>query len=87
METRYGKRQRRWPDDHENEWKSAVESRRGWEASLGLARHLGARGGSQESMGVSSAKTHSSRDMEPEEDTSCSQAGNPVEKEGYQQNF
>ena len=32
-------------------------------------------GASQESMGVTFAETHSSGDMEPEEATSCSQAG------------
>ena len=37
------------------------------------------RGGSQESMEVTLAESHSTGDMEPEEATSCSQAGTPVE--------
>ena len=38
------------------------------------------KGGAQESMGVTLAVTHSIGDMEPEEATSCSQAGTPVEQ-------
>ena len=38
------------------------------------------KGGTQESMGVTLAVTHSIGDMEPEEATSCSQAGTPVEQ-------
>ena len=38
------------------------------------------KGGTQESMGVTLAVTHSIGDMEPEEATSCSQAGTPVEE-------
>ena len=35
--------------------------------------------GSQGSMGVTFAETHSSEDMETEEATSCNQAGSPLE--------
>ena len=38
------------------------------------------KGGAQESMGVSLAVTHSIWDMEPEEATSCNQAGTPMEQ-------
>ena len=38
------------------------------------------KGGAQESMGVTLAVTHYIGDMEPEEATSCSQAGTPVEQ-------
>ena len=34
----------------------------------------------QESMGVTLVVTHCIKDMEPEEATSCSQAGTPVER-------
>ena len=37
------------------------------------------KGGTQESMGVTLAVTHSIGDMEPEEATSCSQVETPVE--------
>jgi hypothetical protein len=37
-------------------------------------------GGTQESMVVNLAVTHGIEDMEPEEATSCSQAGTPVEQ-------
>ena len=37
------------------------------------------KGGTQESMGVTLAVTHSIGDMEHEEVTSCSQAGTPLE--------
>jgi hypothetical protein len=40
--------------------------------------------GTQESMGVTWAVTHNIGDMEPEEATSCSQAGVPVELLGHQ---
>ena len=36
--------------------------------------------GSHESIGVPLTETHSSEDMEPEEATSCSKAGTPVEQ-------
>ena len=38
------------------------------------------KGGAQESMGCDLAVTHYTGDMEPEEATSCSQAGAPVEQ-------
>ena len=79
---RYREGQERWPDGHENEWKSAT----GGEICKGRGRgHLEAvpktwdRGGSQESMGVALAKTHGIGDMEPEKPSFCSQAGTPVE--------
>jgi hypothetical protein len=35
-------------------------------------------------MGVTLAETHSSEDMEPDEATTYSQAGSPVEQKGHQ---
>ena len=49
------------------------ENRNQWEASLGLGDTWD-RGGSQESMGVTLAETHSSGNIEPEEAISYSQA-------------
>jgi hypothetical protein len=43
--------------------------------------------GSQESVGVTLANSHSSGDMEPKEAISCSQAGIPVGTPKYPQNF
>ena len=40
--------------------------------------------GTQESMGVTLAVTHSIGDMEPEEASSCNHAGTPVEQKGHQ---
>ena len=42
------------------------------------------KGGTQESMGVTLAVTHSIGDMEPEEATSFSQAATPVERQRHQ---
>jgi hypothetical protein len=57
-----------------------------WGESLACARDLGW-GGSQKSMWVMLAETHSSGDMEPEEDIYCSQAGSwnrtPTHSENY----
>ena len=55
-----------------------------WGAFLGCTRDLGLGEASQEAIGVTSAESHSSKDMEPEETTSCSQAGPPVEGKGHQ---
>jgi hypothetical protein len=38
-------------------------------------------------MRVTLAVTHSLGDMEPEEDTSCSQVGTPVERQGHQPTY
>ena len=77
---RCGEGQERWLDGHENEWKSATD--RGEEVGGHLQDETETwdKGGTQESMGVTLAVTHSIGDMEPEEATSCSQAGTPVEQ-------
>jgi hypothetical protein len=73
--------QERWSDDHENEWKSATD----------MGEKLGGghledktetwdREDARESIGVTLDEIHSSGGMEPEEATSCSQAGTPVER-------
>jgi hypothetical protein len=66
-------RDRRWPESHENEWKFAafkVLGRWGWR-DLKDMPETQVREGSQESMEVTLAETHSNENMEPEEDTSC----------------
>jgi hypothetical protein len=76
---RCGEGQERGPDSHENEWKSATA---GGEK---VGRHPQDeiepwdKGDTQKSMEVTLAGTHSIGDTEPEEATSCSQAGTPVE--------
>jgi hypothetical protein len=57
-----GKGQERWPDGHDNEWKSAAGGGRGHLEGLPETWN----GGSQESVGVTLAETLSSGDMEPE---------------------
>ena len=64
----------RWPDGHENEWKSATDRGGG---GGGLVQDETDKGGTQESMGVSLAMTLSTRDMKSEEATSFSQAETP----------
>jgi len=58
------------------------------DSNLQLARGGGAetwiKGGSQESIGLILAETHSTGDVEPEEVTSCSQAWTPVEQFTHQ---
>ena len=67
-------------EGQENEWKSA--DGKGWEGGWYLEDMLETweGGGSQESMEIILAETHSSGDMEPEEATSQSQAGTPLEQ-------
>ena len=72
--------QKRWLDGHENEWKYSSD-----QGEMVQAGHLQDKteawnkGGTQESMGVTLAVTYNIGNMEPEEATSCSQAGTPVE--------
>jgi hypothetical protein len=64
-------------DVHESEWKSATYRGGG---HLKNVAETWDRAGTQESMGVTLAVTHSIGDMEPEEATSCSQAGTTMEQ-------
>lgn len=65
----------------EKEWESAAGRGRKWVESWGPETWDG--GGFQESVDMTLAKTHSSGDMEPEEATSYTQAGTPVEEWGH----
>ena len=56
----------------------------GYVASPERDRETWDKGGTQESNRVFLAVTHYSMDIEPEETSSCSQAGTPMEPYGYQ---
>jgi hypothetical protein len=64
----------KWLEGHENEWKSTSDSGKDV-GNVSRMSDLGYRGHP-----VTLAAIHYIRDMEPEEDTSCSQTGIPVEK-------
>ena len=59
---------------------SAIGEGSGFEEHLKQVPDTWGRGGYQESVGVTLAVTHSIKNMEPEEATSYSQAGTPVEQ-------
>lgn len=72
VQVRCGEGQERWPDKHENEWKSATGR---WEGRGHLQDKTETwdKGGTQESMRVTLAMTHSIGDMGPEKTTSYNQ--------------
>ena len=76
---RCSERQKRWPDVHENEWKSATDDGQGSRGHLQDETETWDKGGAQESMWVTLAVTHYIWDMEPEEATSCCHARSPME--------
>ena len=67
-----------WPKGHENKWKSAND---GGGGHLQDVTKTWDKGGTQESMAVTLAVTHSigDGDIESEEATACRQSGTPVE--------
>jgi hypothetical protein len=72
------KRQEKGPEGQENEWKSEAS----WSTFFlggSLDPETWDGGGSQESIRMTLAGMLNSGDIEPEEATSCSQAGHPVE--------
>lgn len=71
-------RQEREAEGQENEWKSEAGGGGGLGEHLEDLPDLGW-GGSQESMGIAFAETHSSEVMEADKATFCSQEGLPVE--------
>ena len=76
-----GEGQERGLEGHGNEGKSATDGGgHVGEGHLQGEMETWDKGGAQESMGCDLAVTHYTGDMEPEEATSCSQAGAPVEQ-------
>ena len=71
--------QERWPNGHENKWKSESGGS-GERGHLEDVPEAWDRVGVQELVGVTLGVTHSIGDMEPEEATSCSQPGTLVER-------